>query len=78
MTIKAEPHQVSCSDREARVEGALLRDVAHLVIASSRWSAVDQDFARRKRDQPEKYLQEGRLADAVWSEHSQELTRLNG
>jgi hypothetical protein len=46
MAIEPEPHQVSRSDGEALVEGALLRDIADLVVAPSRWGAVGQDFAR--------------------------------
>jgi hypothetical protein len=46
MAVEAEPHQISRSDGKALVEGPLLRDIAHLVVAPSRWGAVDQDFAR--------------------------------
>ena len=74
MPVEAEADQIPGPDRQILIERPLLGDIAHLVVAAVRCGAVDQDRARRHRDETEQHLQEGGLAHPVRPEHGQELT----
>ena len=71
--VDAEADKVAPANGQGAVEGLLLGHVAELVVAQPRRGAVDTHGAGRQGDEAEQHLEERGLADAVGTEHGEEL-----